>query len=421
MTATDATSEPVTVELPSHDPKETEGLLIETTPNTAAPVENATQAVENAVTEASTATPTAPIALESFSSSQPSFSEETEEQEEKDDKEEELSANEQRVPVDIASQRRMEQEEEIKTSAKEVIEPMKLFRKGATAVVGGVTVAVGLVMIPLPTPMGCVVASSGMAILGSEFEGAKEMNDRMIEKSKTHLGNARDKAIAKIESMHSNDDTDDDSVDSEEEESPAWLKNMNEAERKRQRKLMKQKYRDETIPKNEQFKEYVTKRTSSFLNRSILPALHKTRDWGKEEKGTDKPAEGASENTEQKEVGTTSQPTASSTTPSPSESLQKGKEKMAESFEKGKEQVIPWFQSTSASFSNMMKRMSPQSGDDKKMDFDDEEIKFGENATEAKNAAFQDDLATATSDLDTTGMTSAPELVEPGAASVMAI
>jgi hypothetical protein len=79
--------------------------------------------------------------------------------------------------------------------------------------------------------MGCVVASSGMAILGSEFEGAKEMNDRMIEKSKDYLEKGREKAIRKIESMNPNDElSDDDSVVSDEESSPSWLKYMNETE-----------------------------------------------------------------------------------------------------------------------------------------------------------------------------------------------
>lgn len=412
MTAADASSEPVTVEVPSNEPK-TEDILIDTITTESAPAEDATQTVDNTATEASSAIPTEPSSVESQT-----WLSEKPEVEEKDDKEEEQSEPEQRVPADIATQRRMEQEQEINTATKEVIEPMKMLKKGATAVIGGTTVVVGLVMIPLPTPMGCVVASSGMAILGSEFEGAKEMNDRMIEKSKTTLGNARDKAIAKIESMNSNDDTDDDSVESEEEESPAWLKNMNEAERKRQRKLIKQKYKDENKSTNEQMKEYVTKRTSSFLSRSILPVLNKTKDWGKVEEVAAESAEGGPENVEQNKVDSTSSPTASSTTPS--ESLQKGKEKLSESFQKGKEQVMPWFSSTSASISNMVKQLSPQGADEKNTDFDDdEEIKFGQNA-EAKDAAFTDDIAAPVAALvAVTGTISAE--AELGVPSVVAI
>ncbi|KAL3943429.1 MAG: hypothetical protein SGBAC_002511 [Bacillariaceae sp.] len=395
MTAADASTEPVTVEVLSNEPK-TEDLLIDTTVE----AEDATQTADNTVTGASSATLTEPCSVKS----QTTLSEKPD-VEEKDDKEEDESEPEQRMPADIAAQRRMKQEDEINAATKEVIEPMKMLKKGATAVIGGTTVVVGLVMIPLPTPMGCVVASSGMAILGSEFEGAKEMNDRMIEKSKTTLGNARDKAIAKIESMNSNDDTDDDSVESEEEESPAWLKNMNEAERKRQRKLIKQKYKDENKSTNEQMKEYVTKRTSSFLSRSILPVLNKTKDWGKAEEVTAESAEGGPEDAEQNKVDSTNSPTASSATPS--ESLQKGKEKLSQSFQKGKEQVMPWFTSTSASLSNMVKQLSPQGVDEKTADFDDdEEIKFGKN-TEAKEAAFRDDVAAPVTALATATATDA--------------
>eukprot|EP00526_Cylindrotheca_closterium_P010490 CAMPEP_0113615096 /NCGR_PEP_ID=MMETSP0017_2-20120614/7518_1 /TAXON_ID=2856 /ORGANISM="Cylindrotheca closterium" /LENGTH=397 /DNA_ID=CAMNT_0000524309 /DNA_START=108 /DNA_END=1301 /DNA_ORIENTATION=+ /assembly_acc=CAM_ASM_000147 len=397
MTAANPSADTFSVEVPSHEPKETESISIDTTTAAPLPAEDATQTVDNTAAEASIATSTEPSSSEE--SSQGWLSERPEE-EEKDDKEEEQGEPGQRMPSDIASQRRMEQEKEIETATEEVIEPMKMLRKGATAVVGGAMVGVGLVMIPLPTPMGCVVASSGMAVLGSEFEGAKEMNDRMIEKSKTHLGNARDKAIAKLESMNSNDEeTDDDSVGSEEEEAPAWLQHMNEAERKRQRKLMKQKYREETLSTTEQLKEVVTKRTSSFLSRNILPALHRTKNWGKEEgEDTAESAEGAPE------------------TPSASEAFQKGKEKMSESFVKGKEQMRSSFISTSASFSSMMKRMSPQSaGNNENSTEFDEEINFGENA-KAKDAAFKDDIA---APVAATGSISAS--AESAAASVVTI
>ena len=162
MTASDASAEPVTVEVPSHESKEAESLLIDTTGAESSTVENVSETSQSAAIDNAELSP-----------SQPPIISDREEEEAKDDEEEQQAEPEKRIPADIASQRRMEQEKEIETASKEVIEPLKMLKKGATAVVGGTMVGVGLVMIPLPTPMGCVVASSGMAILGSEFEGAK--------------------------------------------------------------------------------------------------------------------------------------------------------------------------------------------------------------------------------------------------------
>eukprot|EP00980_Cylindrotheca_fusiformis_P029081 scaffold22713_cov139-Cylindrotheca_fusiformis.AAC.18 len=180
--------------------------------------------------------------------------------------------------IDFATQRRMEQEAALQSSSKEVIEPLKMLRKGATAVVGGTVLGVGLVMIPLPTPCGCVVASSGLAILGSEFEGAKKMNDKLIDTTKTNLEKARDSMINRIQSMNSNDDCSEDETETEKEgESPTWLNNMNAAERKRQQKKMKEMYRRENQSTNEQFREYMSKKTGSFLSRTLLPVLNRSK------------------------------------------------------------------------------------------------------------------------------------------------
>ncbi|KAI2499736.1 hypothetical protein MHU86_14748 [Fragilaria crotonensis] len=56
------------------------------------------------------------------------------------------------------------------------------FRKTGVAVAGGTMVGVGLIMIPLPTPFGCVVAGSGMAVLGTEFPAAQRVLDRTCKK-----------------------------------------------------------------------------------------------------------------------------------------------------------------------------------------------------------------------------------------------
>lgn len=49
------------------------------------------------------------------------------------------------------------------------------FRKVRVAIVGGTMVGVGLVMIPLPTPGGWVVATAGMMHLGQEFPAAQRI------------------------------------------------------------------------------------------------------------------------------------------------------------------------------------------------------------------------------------------------------
>ena len=52
----------------------------------------------------------------------------------------------------------------------------KAYRTGV-GVVGGATVALGVALIPLPGP-GSLVALGGLAMLGSEFEGARKVNEK---------------------------------------------------------------------------------------------------------------------------------------------------------------------------------------------------------------------------------------------------
>lgn len=56
--------------------------------------------------------------------------------------------------------------------------PGRLAKKTAVAVVGGATVATGLVLIPLPGP-GTLITIGGLAILGTEFPAAKRLVGRM--------------------------------------------------------------------------------------------------------------------------------------------------------------------------------------------------------------------------------------------------
>ena len=83
-------------------------------------------------------------------------------------------------------------------------------RRGAVGAVGATMTAVGLVMIPLPTPFGAVIASSGLAVLGTEFKGAKDLNDKLIEGAKHHVNTAREYMVRSIESM---EDTSEHNID----------------------------------------------------------------------------------------------------------------------------------------------------------------------------------------------------------------
>lgn len=58
----------------------------------------------------------------------------------------------------------------------------KIYR-GAVGVTGGATVALGVALIPLPGP-GSLVALGGLAMLGTEFEGARKVNEKATKVAK---------------------------------------------------------------------------------------------------------------------------------------------------------------------------------------------------------------------------------------------
>jgi hypothetical protein len=208
----------------------------------------------------------------------------------------------------------------------------KMLKKGAVGAVGGTMVGLGLVMIPLPTPFGAVVASSGLAVLGTEFKEAKELNDRLIGSAKGHFNKARDSVVKGIEKMNEDESDSDSDIsvssnnnktligdensakrkdvrgesgsvmkvnsgesfgsdnnvdgtvteDSETSESgstsespPLWL-HMNPIERNRQAKLAKVKYRKDKQTSYEQAMEAFTRRTGKLLSRTLLPLIKKT-------------------------------------------------------------------------------------------------------------------------------------------------
>lgn len=70
----------------------------------------------------------------------------------------------------------------------------KVYRTGV-GVVGGTTVALGVVMMPLPGP-GALIALGGLGILGTEFEGARKVNEKATRVVKRAAGAAKD-AVAK--------------------------------------------------------------------------------------------------------------------------------------------------------------------------------------------------------------------------------
>jgi hypothetical protein len=175
-------------------------------------------------------------------------------------------------------------------------------------------------MIPLPTPFGAVIASSGLAVLGTEFKEAKEMNDKLIDGAKKTVKSAREKIVKSIQSMEADDfDADEDtpptisktmsldengnvitqdtslemdaettkevvkvaiaksrSVDDTEHNdegvAPQWL-HMNPIERQRQERLAREKYRRENLSSFEQARETLTRSTGRFLSRNLLPLL----------------------------------------------------------------------------------------------------------------------------------------------------
>ena len=72
----------------------------------------------------------------------------------------------------------------------------------AVGVTGGATVALGVALIPLPGP-GSLVALGGLAMLGTEFEGARTVNEKatkVVKKAATVVKRRRDAAAPRTPS-----------------------------------------------------------------------------------------------------------------------------------------------------------------------------------------------------------------------------
>lgn len=66
----------------------------------------------------------------------------------------------------------------------------------AVGVTGGATVALGVALIPLPGP-GSLVALGGLAMLGTEFEGARKVNQKATAVAKKAAGKIAEHRAAK--------------------------------------------------------------------------------------------------------------------------------------------------------------------------------------------------------------------------------
>jgi hypothetical protein len=72
----------------------------------------------------------------------------------------------------------------------------------AVGVTGGATVALGVALIPLPGP-GSLVALGGLAMLGTEFEGARKVNEKatkVVKKAASAVKRRRDGAATQTAS-----------------------------------------------------------------------------------------------------------------------------------------------------------------------------------------------------------------------------
>jgi len=66
----------------------------------------------------------------------------------------------------------------------------RVYRVGV-GVVGGGTVVVGVILMPLPGP-GTLISLGGLAILATEFEGARKLQDRAVATAKKAASGAKE-------------------------------------------------------------------------------------------------------------------------------------------------------------------------------------------------------------------------------------
>jgi len=151
-------------------------------------------------------------------------------------------------------------------------------------------VGLGLVMIPLPVPLGVVVASSGMAMLASEFDSAREMNDKIMATTKRHWEPLRDKVIQNIEEMGGEGRPT--NIEQKNEEKPGARKEevvvggegtsdgiiipiLTSEEQRREEELAKQRAKAMRPPN---FMDQMRLGTGRFLARHFVPLLKREKE-----------------------------------------------------------------------------------------------------------------------------------------------
>tara|TARA_Y100000814_G_C12258462_1_gene377532 strand:+ start:182 stop:529 length:348 start_codon:yes stop_codon:yes gene_type:complete len=74
----------------------------------------------------------------------------------------------------------------------------RLYRAGV-GVVGGTTIAVGFVLMPLPGP-GTLIAIGGLGVLATEFTGARKLSKKVNTTAKKAIDAAKDAHARRVES-----------------------------------------------------------------------------------------------------------------------------------------------------------------------------------------------------------------------------
>jgi hypothetical protein len=136
-------------------------------------------------------------------------------------------------------------------------------------------VGLGLLMTPLPTPLGELLAASGLAVLATEYPEAKELKDRIENSAKQHFDTARDKIIERIVETRESFEQE----EKQKEESSILLVEvvtLDEANPSDNHGFMNPMDCNQSLPKQqslESAKRYFKRRTVSFLTETVLPLL----------------------------------------------------------------------------------------------------------------------------------------------------
>lgn len=90
-----------------------------------------------------------------------------------------MNANEQASDERIADESRPGLARDLRETVRRHPRANRIYRTSIGAA-GGAATAIGIVLIPLPGP-GAVIALGGLALLGTEFEGARTVNAKAVD------------------------------------------------------------------------------------------------------------------------------------------------------------------------------------------------------------------------------------------------